>query len=292
MMSGPTVEVCAVQLWSSTEHSPEDNRQHAIEMLDRAAKDSPDLIVLPEAVAMLCYPDGRPGFTYRDVAEPIPGPTTEAVARIARRGATNVVIGLVEDLGPDEPCQNVALVFGRDGSLVGRYEKTHEPEVCRREQAAGVGNELPVFDMDFGRIGVFICWDLLAPEVAALLTMKGAQLLCFPHLIGLPAQRNFAISLRARAVDNGVPIVAAGMRDTHNHNGSQDGLYPTCIVDADGRVVAQAEEAGPAIVRAALSLAPVRVDQMGEARDGVDWRAQRLRELRPDLYGREYGKMG
>lgn len=287
-MMKPQIRACAVQLWSRMEATPEDNRRHAIEMLEQAAADRPDLIVLPEAVSMLCYPDGRPGFTYRDVAESIPGPTTEAVSRIARNSGSNVVIGLIEDHGPGKPCQNVALVFDRRGALIGRYEKTHEPEVCRTEQEAGLGEVLPVFDLDFGRIGVFICWDLLAPEVATILALKGAQLLCFPHLIALPSQRNFAISLRARAVDNALPIVAAGMRDAHNHNGSQDGLFPTCILDADGAVVAQSEESGPSIVAASLRLGPVRVDHLGVARNRVDWNAQRSLELRPDLYAREF----
>lgn len=283
-----SIAVCAVQLWSTIRHTPVDNRLHALEMLERAAETGADLVVMPEAVSMLCYPDERPAFTYRDVAEPVPGPTTEAVAGIARRAGVNVVVGLIENRGADRPCQNVALVFDRTGALVGRYEKTHEPEVCRREQAAGVGNELPVFRLDFGTVGVFICWDLLAPEVASILTLKGAQLLCFPHLIALPTPRNFAVLLRARAIDNAVPIVAAGMRDPHNHNGSQDGVFSTCIMDATGNLLAQAEEAGPSLVMATIPLAPVSPD---EAQGEEAWSLRRRDEVRPALYARSYARL-
>jgi N-carbamoylputrescine amidase len=276
------ITVAAVQLWSSSAHTPDDNRAHALEMLGRAARSRPDLVVLPEAVSMLCYPDGRPGFSYRDVAEPVPGPTTRAAADVAAACGVNVVLGLIEDRGPERPCQNVVVVLDRAGRVAGRYEKTHEPAVCRREQAAGRGDALPVFDLDLGRIGVFVCWDLIAPEVAAILALQGAQLLCFPHLIGLPAAPNFAVSLRARAVDHGVPVVAAGMRDAHNHNGSQEGLFPTCVLDADGHVVAQSTRAAADVVSARL---PLRSEPQ------EDWAARRRAELRPDLYARAYASL-
>lgn len=288
---GPVIHVAAVQLWSDPARTPQENRAHALAMLEQAAQGRPDLIVLPEAVSMLCYPDGRPDFTYRDVAEPVPGPTTEAAAAIARRHRVNVMLGLVADRGPDAPCQNLVVIIDREGCAAGAYEKIHEPEVVRRHQDASTGTEFPVFDLDFGRIGAFVCWDLLAPEVASILTLKGARLLCFPHLIGLPSQRNFAVSLRARAVDNAVPLIAAGMRDAHNHNGCQDGLFPTCILDADGNVMTQSTRAGADVVRAQVSLAPVRVDHLGLATRGINWSAQRLRELRVDLYAKEYSDL-
>ena len=97
------IEIAAVQLWSSTAHTPDDNRAHALVMLDRAARQRPDLVVMPEAVSMLCYPDGRPGFSYRDVAEPVPGPTTEHAARIATEHGVNVVLGLVAVVMAQQP---------------------------------------------------------------------------------------------------------------------------------------------------------------------------------------------
>jgi predicted amidohydrolase len=285
-----TVRVAAVQLWSSPERTPEDNRAHALEMLETAARARPDLVVLPEAVSMLCYPDGRPDFTYRDVAEPVPGPTTDAAAAIARRYGVNVVLGLIADEGPDAPCQNTVVGLDRAGSLAGRYNKLHEPEACRTHQAAGVGDALGVFDLDFGRIGVFVCWDLIAPEIPALLALRGAALLVFPHLIGLPAARNFAVSLRARAVDSALPLIAAWMRDAGSHSGTQDGLAPTCVLDADGAVIAQTLKAGPDVVLADVPLGPVRVDFLGRLEPGVDWSAQRIAELRPGLYARLYAE--
>lgn len=221
-------------------------------MLELAAGQEPDLVVLPEAVAMLCYPDDHPDFTYFDVAESIPGRTSDKAREIAARFGVNVVIGLIERR--EDGGQNLALVIDRTGTVVGRYEKVHEPEVCRVEQYALVGNEVPVFDLDIGRIGIFICWDLNYPEMTSILASKGAELLLFPHLISLSGDTHYAERIRARAVDAGVPIVAAGMRDEHNHNGTQEGMGATCILDGKGRVVSQSLKAGPDIVTCNLEV--------------------------------------
>ena len=266
--------VTAIQLWSTRTAKPDDNRRHALDMLERAARDKPDLVVLPEAVAMLCYPDDHPDFTYLDVAEPIPGSTSDAACKIAREFGVNVVIGLIERR--ESGGQNLALVIDRDGKVVGRYEKLHEPETCRREQKALVGNDVPVFDLDFGRIGIFICWDLKYPELQSILARKGADLLVFPHLISLAGCPHFATRLRARAIDTALPLIAAGMRDPHNHNGTQDGMGATVILDAEGSIVAQTLEAGPDIVSATVDL-----DADGPNRSLV---RRAAKDARTDLY--------
>jgi len=247
-------------------------------MLEKAASGKPDLVVMPEAVAMLCYPDDRPDFTYLDVAEPIPGQTSDAACRIAREFNVNVVIGLIELR--QNGGQNLCLVIDRSGTIVGRYEKVHEPEICRLEQMALVGNEIPVFDLDFGRIGIFICWDLNYPELPSILAAKGTDLLIFPHMISLSSDSNFGLRLRARAADNGLPLVAAGMRDEHNHNGTEPDLGPTCILDANGGVVSASLHPGPDVISAAIEL-----DSDSPSRS----RAKRFRkDVRPDVYSKEW----
>jgi predicted amidohydrolase len=278
-----SIEAVAVQLWSDLKRTPEDNREHALEMAEIAAKSRPDLLVLPEAIAMLCYPDGHADFSYRDVSEAVPGPSTARLTELARTYHTNIVVGLIADHGPDRPCQNVAVVIDRHGEIVGQYEKVHEPEVCRLKQDAGVGSEIPVFDLDIGRIGIMVCWDLISPEVASILAYKGAKLICFPHMIALPSPANFGIQLRARAIDTGLPIIAAGMRDAHNHSGSQDGIFPTCIISSDGQVLAQSALDAADIVRAEVDL-----DSTSSNRDLV----KRSRaDLRFDVYAKEYDRL-
>lgn len=275
------VTVTAVQLGSTRSSTPNENRAHALDMLEKAASGKPDLVVMPEAVAMLCYPDDHPDFTYFDVAEPVPGPTSEAASRIAARYGVNVVIGLIEKRRKGG--QNLALVIDRTGATVGRYEKVHEPEICRLDQHALVGDEIPVFDLDFGRIGIFICWDLNYPEMATILSLNGAQLIVFPHLISLGDGTAFPVQLRARAVDNGLPIVAAGMRDEHNHNGTQDGMGPTCILDSEGSIIAQSLEAGPDVVSATVDIDADLPNRRRVLRSRLD--------LRPALFGKAFADL-
>jgi N-carbamoylputrescine amidase len=244
--------VCAVQLWSSKTHTPDDNRNHALDMLGKAASErNHDLIVLPEAVSMLCYPDDRPDFTYYDVAEEVPGPTTDAAGRIAREHQVNVIIGLIQRR--NNGCQNMAIVIDRSGEIVGLYEKRHEPEVCIREQAALEGSDAPVFDLDFGRVGIFICWDLYYSDITDELEANGAELLVFPHLMSFAIPKSQASTLRQRARETGLPIVAAGMRDEHNHNGGQDGLWPTGVLDGEGQVVVQTDAPKSDLISAVIT---------------------------------------
>ena len=223
-------------------------------MLERAAESGPhDLIVMPEAVAMLCYPDDRPDFTYYDVAEDVPGPTTDEASRTAKTHHVNVVIGLIDRR--EDGCQNLAVVIDRSGKIVGAYEKLHEPEICIREQAAlEATGPAPVFDLDFGRIGIFICWDNLYPELSDELKSSGADMLVLPHLMSFANDRGQAKLVREHARRNRIPLVMAGMRDAHNHNDGQDGLWPTAVLDADGSVIAQTDKAGSDLVSCAVLL--------------------------------------
>ncbi|NND72551.1 MAG: carbon-nitrogen hydrolase family protein [Rhodothermales bacterium] len=271
------IKAALVQLWSTPEHSADENRKHCLEMAEVAASSKPDIVLLPEAVAMLCMPDRKKDFTYRDVCEPVPGPTTEALAELARSYNTNIVCGLIQER--QASCQNVAVVIDRQGSMVGMYEKLHEPEICRTEQLASTGSDIPVFDLDFGRVGIMICWDLISPEIAAIIALKGADVILFPHLIGLPIADNFSIRLRSRAIDAGLPVLASGMRDNSSHTGHQDGLYPTCAIDSTGSLIAQTEHSGADVLLVDLDL--------GESGTEASHKAA-ARDRRPDVYSAEY----
>lgn len=274
------MKVAAVQLRSDPSRTPSQNTEHALEMASEAASANVDLIVLPEAVSMLCYPDGRPDFSYRDVAEAPNGRTVQYLSRLASECEVNIVAGVIEDRGDDAPCQNVALVFDRTGRIVGRYEKIHEPEVCRLQQDAGTGSDVPVFNLDIGVIGVAICWDINYPELFSLLAYKGARIICFPHLIGLPSTSNFSVQLRARAIDTATFVVAAGMRDNGSHSSVQEGTAATCIVSPAGEVIAQA----------ATEMAEVVIEDIDPASEGPS-RLHRRRietDLRFDVLAREY----
>jgi len=276
---GRKARVAALQMWSDLVGTKEENVLQALALIDEAAQFRPDIMALPENVPTLAHQ----GVTYLDVAEPVPGPLTERLAAKARAYQCYILFPMIELL--DGKPYNSAVLFGRNGDIVGTYHKVHEPEAFREAWGAQLGKEFPVFDLDVGRIGVMICWDNTFPETAAILALKGAEIIFFPHLLGLPNPLNFAVTTRARAVDNCVYVVAIGIRTPGSHSGHQEGIYPTCIIHRDGSILCQAEETKAMVICHELDLATPHITR-GLGRWGeTDWRAQRLQERRPPMYG-------
>lgn len=157
------------------------NLCRAEELIDRAGAYQPDLICLPETFPSI-------GVAYEDVkvvAEEVPGPTTEALARKAREHHAYVVCPLMERRG--DRVYNVAMLLDREGRIVGSYEKIHpwptrpprDPET-NLERGVTPGSEPRVFTTDFGRIGFLICFDSNWPREWAELKRLGAELVVFP----------------------------------------------------------------------------------------------------------------
>ena len=163
--------------------------------IQTAAENQADIVCLPEAITLV-----GTGRTYVEVSEPIPGPSTEFLGSIASQNNIYIVAGLLERDGP--VVYNTAVLIDREGKLAGRYRKVALP---REEIEGGVmpGNSYPVFDTDFGRIGMMICWDLQFPEVARQLTMQGAEVIFMPIWGG-----NLTLA-SARAIENQVWLVSS-----------------------------------------------------------------------------------
>ena len=141
------------------------------------------------------------GKTYAEVSEPIPGPSTRFLGEVARKHRLYLVAGLYERDG--KAVYNTSVLMGRDGALLGKYRKVCLP---REEIDGGItpGHEYPVFDTDFGRVGMMICWDLHFPEVARELAARGAEVILMPIWGGNE------ILARARAIENQIYLVASG----------------------------------------------------------------------------------
>ena len=155
-----------------------------------------DIICLPEGCTVV-----GTGKKYPDVAEGIPGPSTQFLGELAARHKVYIAAGIYERDGA--AFHNTAVLLGRDGKLVGKFRKVCLPD----EEAAGglcPGNDYPVFQTDFGCVGVMICWDLSYPEVARRLAAAGAEVILMPIWGG---KETLA---RARAIENQIYLVASG----------------------------------------------------------------------------------
>ena len=164
--------------------------------LVKSRVDRPDLIVLPEAITLVGTP-----FVYTEVAESVPGPTTKRLGDLAIAKNAYIVAGILEREGA--AVYNTAVLIGRKGELVGRYRKVYLP---REEIEGGLtpGSDFPVFQTDFGRLGMMICWDVQYTDPARALALRRAEVIAMPIAGG-----NQTLA-KARAIENQIFLVSSG----------------------------------------------------------------------------------
>jgi len=210
------VRLAAINHRPRDSSSSEENLKQFAKLIDEAALKKADIVCLPEGITQV-----GTKYQYADVAEPIPGPSTRLLGRQAKKHHLYIVAGLYERDG--KAIYNTSVLIGRDGELVGKYRKVSLP---REEIDGGMtpGNEYPVFDTDFGRIAMMICWDVSYPEVARELAAKGAEVILMPIAGGNE------ILVRARAIENQLHLVASGYD------------VPTAIYDRAGEVLVKAKK--------------------------------------------------
>ena len=199
--------------------SVEQNIEKLLRNICRCAAQGAQLVVLPELHNALyfCQTEDTDVF---DLAEPIPGPSTERFGALAKELGVVIVASLFEKRAPGL-YHNTAVVLERDGTIAGKYRKMHIPDdPAYYEKFYFTPGDLgfrPI-DTSVGRLGVLVCWDQWYPEAARLMALAGADLLIYPTAIGWeqtdPAdeqqrqQDAWVISQRGHAVANGLPVVA------------------------------------------------------------------------------------
>lgn len=196
------------------------NMQHIAEGIEKLAKDGAQLIVLQELHNSLyfCQTENVDNF---DLAEPIPGPSTEFYGDLARRLGVVIVTSLFEKRAAGL-YHNTAVVMEHDGSIAGKYRKMHIPDdPAYYEKFYFTPGDLGFHPIDtsVGRLGVLVCWDQWYPEAARLMALQGAELLIYPTAIGYAdsdtpdeqeRQREAWTTVqRGHAVANGVPVITA-----------------------------------------------------------------------------------
>jgi predicted amidohydrolase len=238
--------------------------------LDAVGAQRVDLVCLPEFINK-----DRIEADLTDVAEPIPGGTwVSRFAQKAREHGMYIAAGLIERDG--RQIYNAGVLIGRDGTLVGKYRKTHPTVAESLLQGTASGDSYSVFDTDIGKIGYMICFDNHQPEVARILAVKGAEIIVFPNgSDGREAGSLYEPYMRTRALDNQVHIVAAV-----NLPGQ------TCIVTPRGEFAARADNAPGAIAIATCDLSTRVRDGSGRQIEARYMRVRRADTFAPIL--REY----
>jgi N-carbamoylputrescine amidase len=282
-------KVGLVQMSMSAE--PDANLEKGVAKIQEAAAAGAQLVCLPELFRSRYFAQREDAASF-DLAEPVPGPSTEALARAAQRAGVVVIAPVFERRAPGL-YHNSAAVINADGRLVGIYRKMHipdDPAYYEKFYFAPGDLGFRAFDTRVGRIGTLVCWDQWYPEGARLTALQGAAVLFYPTAIGwhpnekathgagqLDAWRTIQ---RSHAIANGCYVAAVNRvgHERPSDGGGADGIEfwgSSFLADPFGAVVAQAPPDREAIV-----IAEVDLGRIEEVRRGWPF----LRDRRIDAY--------
>lgn len=267
------VTVAAAQM-NSKVGDPGANLTRAAELIDVAAGQGAQLVVLPELFPLdyVAFTDRDPALFQR--AEALRGPTFQAMASAARRHKVWLIPSIFEKEIPGV-CYDTALLINPDGELVGRYRKTHiallsSPQSGQEKFFFKAGNSLPVFDTPLGKIGILICYDRGFPEAWRVLALQGAEIVTVP--ITTTDEDGFAAMACTRCFENGLFglfVNRCGQEDWKSFFGG------SLIAGPRGQILAQlADQEG--VITATLDLNSIETTRL---------RMPYLRDRRPELYG-------
>ena len=213
----PTFTVSAVQ-----QHCNQDRQTNlavSIGQITAAAKSGVDLVVLPELHLgpYFCQTQDIGQF---NLAQSIPGPTTDCLQAVAKESGIVIVSTIFEQRAPGI-YHNTAVVIDKDGSIAGKYRKMHipdDPGFSEKYYFTPGDLGFKPIQTSLGKLGVLVCWDQWFPEAARLMALAGAELLIYPTAIGWdmndsPDERQRQLDAwitiqRAHAVANGIPVIA------------------------------------------------------------------------------------
>lgn len=248
---------------------PMQNRSKISQAAEQAASEGAQLLLLQELHngPYFCQVEDRRFF---QLAESIPGPSTEFLGALAKR-FNLVIVGSLFEQRAKGLYHNTAVVLERDGQLVGRYRKMHIPDdPGYYEKYYFTPGDLgfrPI-STSIGKLGVMVCWDQWYPEAARLQALAGADILLYPTAIGWDARDNpmekqqqqdaWITIQRAHAIANGLPVLACN-RVGHEPDPSQasQGIQfwgSSLIIGAFGELISVAPNDQPCVLCADIVL--------------------------------------
>jgi len=228
-MASSKFTVGLVQMSCST--NADENVDKAVARVREASKQGAQVVCLQELfrTQYFCQTEDHSKFA---LAEPIPGPTTEAMAKIARETNTVIVSSLFERRAAGV-YHNTAVVLDADGSMRGMYRKMHIPDdPLYYEKFYFTPGDLgfKTFQTKYAKVGTLVCWDQWYPEGARLTALQGADIIFYPTAIGWhPSEKEqygaaqadaWRTMQRAHAISNGVYVAAV---NRVGHEGPKDG---------------------------------------------------------------------
>jgi N-carbamoylputrescine amidase len=283
----------AVSQLGPCEPEIEPNVERIIGVLDGLADSRPDFVVFPELATTQFFALGLKEPAFFDLAETVPGPSTDRIGAKAAELGCHVILPIFEKGPLEGQYYNSAAVIGPDGKVIpGVLPDGSEIPTYRKNYISdyrwptgendekyyfGVGQGYPIFQTALGKIGMLVCYDRWFPEGYKILGLRGAEIVFVPVAsVGFVGDL-FIAGLRTHAAENAYAVVGcnkAGVEIVGDKKASYYGL--SCIVDCRGQVLAQA-----AAEQEDLIVATVDLDAAREVRR----RLFVYRDRRPELYG-------
>ncbi|HEV8130984.1 MAG TPA: carbon-nitrogen hydrolase family protein [Acidobacteriota bacterium] len=231
----------------------DNNLKHFMEKVDEAGKKHPDVILLSE-----CFKKVGTGFSTAELADRIPGKVFNLITEKAKAYNSYIIYGDYLREGPY--IFNEAIIVDRNGKVAGTYKKVQLP--VDEAMTLSPGTQWPVFDLDFGRVGLLICHDTAFPEPPRIMGLKGAE------IVFVPIWGGDVTTMQARAAENGYYWVTAGFD------------LPSMIISPDRKILSSTwKNQGTGVAFAEIDLdQPVRQDWIGVWQNAV-WN-----QRRPELY--------
>jgi N-carbamoylputrescine amidase len=247
-MSTKVIKVGTVQM--SCTKNPLENLNKAIERIREVAEKGAQIVCLQELFTSLYFCDVE-DYEHFKLAEPIPGPSTERLSRIAKELGVVIIASLFEKR-TEGIYHNTTAVLDADGAYLGKYRKMHIPDdPSYYEKFYFTPGDLgyKVFKTKFATIGVLICWDQWYPEGARITSLMGAEILFYPTAIGWATSQDELTNAeqfnawqtiqRSHAVANGVHVVSVN-RVGFEQNGAMKFWGGSFISNPFGRILYQA----------------------------------------------------
>lgn len=268
-----SLKVASLQL--NVSDNKEKNTDRALAAIERAARVGADLVCLPEMWNCPYVTELFPEY-----AEEEGGRTWQACSDAAREHGIYLSAGSIPEKDNDGHIYNTAYMFDRSGSQIGKHRKVHmfDINICngqtfRESDTLTAGAGFEVFETEFGKAGIAICYDFRFPESARLLALAGATVMIVPASFNMTTgPAHWELMFRQRAVENQAFVIATSpARDV---NGPYVSYGHSMIADPWGRVLMQADE------KETEALTEIDLDEAGKIREQMPL----LRQRRTDIY--------
>lgn len=241
----PKVKIGTVQMFCVEDKHT--NLNKAIEKIKEAAEKGAQIVCLQELFTSLYFCDTENYHNF-DLAESIPGYSTNVLSEVARKSNVAIIASLFEKR-TEGLYHNTTAVIDADGTYLGKYRKMHipdDPAFYEKFYFAPGDLGYKIFKTKFGKIGVLICWDQWFPEASRITALMGADILFYPTAIGWAADQDeetnkdqynaWQIMQRSHSVANGLPVVSVN-RVGSEQNGAMKFWGGSFVTNAQGKLL-------------------------------------------------------